>query len=129
MRPPRPAAPTYLWVLGNDGSGARGASKGMSFKDVARTFLWRMPGNRCRAAMDRGSFSRGMAGCFSLLLIAATRSCHRIPTQDVGKILRLNDDGSIPKDNPFVGKAGHKPEIFSLGHRTILGLYHPSDDR
>jgi aldose sugar dehydrogenase len=44
------------------------------------------------------------------------------PDSDVGKILRLNDDGSIPKDNPFVGKPGHKPEIFSLGHRTVLGL-------
>jgi aldose sugar dehydrogenase len=41
---------------------------------------------------------------------------------DVGKILRLNDDGTIPKDNPFVGKAGAKPEIYSLGHRTVLGL-------
>jgi len=41
---------------------------------------------------------------------------------DVGKILRLNDDGSIPKDNPFVGKTGAKPEIYSLGHRTVLGL-------
>ena len=41
---------------------------------------------------------------------------------DVGKILRLNDDGTIPKDNPFVGKAGAKPEIYSWGHRTVLGL-------
>jgi glucose/arabinose dehydrogenase len=41
---------------------------------------------------------------------------------DVGKILRLNDDGSIPKDNPFAGQAGRKPEIYSLGHRTVLGL-------
>jgi glucose/arabinose dehydrogenase len=41
---------------------------------------------------------------------------------DVGKILRLNDDGSIPKDNPFAGRAGAKAEIYSLGHRTVLGL-------
>jgi glucose/arabinose dehydrogenase len=41
---------------------------------------------------------------------------------DVGKILRLNDDGSIPQDNPFVGQAGKKPEIYSYGHRTVLGL-------
>ncbi len=39
-----------------------------------------------------------------------------------GKILRLMDDGSIPKDNPFVGKAGAKPEIYSYGHRNSLGL-------
>jgi glucose/arabinose dehydrogenase len=44
----------------------------------------------------------------------------------VGKILRLNDDGSVPKDNPFVGQAGKKPEIFTMGHRTVLGLtLHP----
>jgi glucose/arabinose dehydrogenase len=37
-----------------------------------------------------------------------------------GKIVRINRDGSIPKDNPFVGKAGAKPEIWSYGHRNIL---------
>ena len=43
-----------------------------------------------------------------------------------GKVLRLNDDGSVPADNPFVGKAGYKPEIFTLGHRSTLGLaVHP----
>src|SRR5262245_29905997 len=47
-------------------------------------------------------------------------------SKDFGKILRLNDDGSIPKDNPFVGRAGYRPEIYSYGHRTILGLtLHP----
>jgi glucose/arabinose dehydrogenase len=43
-----------------------------------------------------------------------------------GKILRLRDDGSVPPDNPFVGKAGYKPEIYSLGHRNQQGLaIHP----
>lgn len=40
---------------------------------------------------------------------------------DLGKTVRLNPDGSIPKDNPFVGKAGARPEIWSYGHRNILG--------
>jgi aldose sugar dehydrogenase len=40
----------------------------------------------------------------------------------VGKTLRLNDDGSIPADNPFVGRAGAKPEIFTYGHRNGYGL-------
>jgi glucose/arabinose dehydrogenase len=49
------------------------------------------------------------------------------PMNDAGKILRLNDDGSIPKDNPFVGRAGYRPEIYSIGHRTVLGLaFHPT---
>jgi glucose/arabinose dehydrogenase len=39
-----------------------------------------------------------------------------------GKTLRLNDDGSIPNDNPFVGKAGYRPEIFTTGHRNPQGL-------
>lgn len=39
-----------------------------------------------------------------------------------GKILRLNDDGSVPADNPFVGHAGKLPEIWSYGHRNPQGL-------
>ena len=43
-----------------------------------------------------------------------------------GKILRLRDDGSVPPDNPFAGRSDYRPEIFSLGHRNILGLIiHP----
>jgi len=43
-------------------------------------------------------------------------------TSDLGKIVRLNDDGSVPKDNPFVGRANARPEIYSLGHRNPQGL-------
>lgn len=39
-----------------------------------------------------------------------------------GKILRMRDDGGLPPDNPFVGKTGYKPYIFSMGHRNQLGL-------
>jgi len=39
-----------------------------------------------------------------------------------GKLLRLRDDGTVPSDNPFVGRAGYKPEIYSMGHRNQLGL-------
>jgi glucose/arabinose dehydrogenase len=43
-----------------------------------------------------------------------------------GKILRVRDNGSVPPDNPFVGRAGYRPEIYSLGHRNSLGLIvHP----
>jgi glucose/arabinose dehydrogenase len=38
---------------------------------------------------------------------------------DLGKIIRINPDGSIPKTNPFVGKAGARPEIWSYGHRNV----------
>jgi len=54
-----------------------------------------------------------------------------MPPQDpmnlAGKTLRLKDDGTVPPDNPFVGKAGYRPEIYTLGHRNILGLaVHPT---
>ena len=38
-----------------------------------------------------------------------------------GKIVRINKDGSAPKDNPFVGRAGALPEIWSIGHRNLQG--------
>ena len=38
-----------------------------------------------------------------------------------GKIVRINKDGSVPADNPFVGKAGALPEIWSIGHRNLQG--------
>ena len=43
-----------------------------------------------------------------------------------GKVLRLNDDGTVPPDNPFVDRTGYRPEIYTLGHRNTLGLIvHP----
>jgi glucose/arabinose dehydrogenase len=43
-----------------------------------------------------------------------------------GKILRLRDDGTVPSDNPFVNRAGYRPEIYTLGHRNTLALIvHP----
>lgn len=43
-------------------------------------------------------------------------------TRDCGKIYRLNDDGSIPKDNPFVGQAGAKEAIYTYGNRNPQGM-------
>jgi glucose/arabinose dehydrogenase len=40
----------------------------------------------------------------------------------LGKIIRVKDDGAVPDDNPFKGRAGAKPEIFSYGHRNTQGL-------
>ncbi len=43
-----------------------------------------------------------------------------------GKVLRLNDNGKVPADNPFTGRSDARPEIFSMGHRDQLGLtVHP----
>jgi glucose/arabinose dehydrogenase len=46
--------------------------------------------------------------------------------QDNGKVIRLDPDGSVPEDNPFVGTAGARSEIFSYGHRNPQGMaIHP----
>jgi glucose/arabinose dehydrogenase len=45
----------------------------------------------------------------------------------LGKIVRINKDGSIPKDNPFVGTPGVRPEIWSYGHRNVqAAALHPT---
>ena len=44
----------------------------------------------------------------------------RLLDSHFGKIVRINADGSVPADNPFVGRAGARPEIWSSGHRNIL---------
>jgi glucose/arabinose dehydrogenase len=45
----------------------------------------------------------------------------------LGKIVRINPDGSIPKDNPFVSKEGVRPEIWSYGHRNVqAAILHPT---
>ena len=48
------------------------------------------------------------------------------PAQDMsgnlGKIVRLNDDGSVPADNPFASQGGIAAQVWSLGHRNVLGL-------
>ena len=54
----------------------------------------------------------------------------RVQAQDLksglGKIVRINTDGTIPKDNPFVGRADALPEIWSYGHRNVQGAFlHP----
>ena len=59
-----------------------------------------------------------------------TGNLERHPAQDLsthfGTIVRLMDDGSVPRDNPFVGDANVRPEIWSYGHRNPQGLaFHP----
>lgn len=46
------------------------------------------------------------------------------PSVDLGKIVRLNDDGTVPADNPFAGRPNFKPEVYTLGHRNEQGLFY-----
>jgi glucose/arabinose dehydrogenase len=66
-----------------------------------------------------------------LFLAAGDHFTHRDQAQNLsnhlGKIVRIAADGSVPNDNPFVGRDGAKPEIWSYGHRNPQGLaMHPS---
>ena len=48
------------------------------------------------------------------------------PSSHLGKIVRIRDDGTVPDDNPFVGREGYKPNLYTIGHRNPLGLtIHP----
>ena len=48
------------------------------------------------------------------------------PDQHGGKILRINEDGTVPSDNPFLDRRGYLPEIFALGIRNAIGMaFHP----
>ena len=59
----------------------------------------------------------------TLFVTQGDRFNHRHAAQDLsvgfGKVMRINPDGSVPPDNPFVGRAGVQPEIWSYGHRNV----------
>jgi glucose/arabinose dehydrogenase len=68
-----------------------------------------------------------------LLFITAGERHQGAPAQDptgtLGKIVRINPDGSIPPGGPFAGTAGARPEIWTLGHRNPYGLVFARDGR
>jgi glucose/arabinose dehydrogenase len=80
----------------------------------------------------RGHFGhRLILGRDGTLFITSGERMRFDPAQDLssnlGKIVRINRDGSIPKDNPFVGKPNARGDIWTLGHRNILSVaMHPS---
>jgi len=134
--PPTPgAAPAPPAQPGARGAGpasvystalARGRFDGKALVDVKEIFV-----AEPFMALSGGDASRLLFAPDGTLFMSSSH--HRDekgpqdPMNDAGKVLRLNDDGTIPKDNPFVGKAGYRPEIYSMGHRTVLGLaFHPT---
>ena len=66
----------------------------------------------------------------TLFITQGDRFSYREQVQDlssgIGKIVRINTDGTVPRDNPFVGRAGARPEIWSSGHRNVqAAALHP----
>jgi len=104
---------------------ARGRLKGMALEDVRDIFVansWSTSTTNFggRIAFDKNGLL--------YLTVGERQEQERAQKGDDhgGKVLRLRDDGSIPPDNPFIGKAGYKPEIYTLGHRSPQGLaLHP----
>ncbi len=96
---------------------ARGRLDGAGLSDVQDLFVsdWStvLGGSRIAFAKD---------GTIFMTTGAAFGNLAQDTNSDYGKVLHLKDDGSIPSDNPFVGRAGYKPEIYTLGHRDQLGL-------
>ncbi len=101
---------------------ARGRFDGSSVTDVRdliETDRWDGAGSAARVTFGRD-------GMLYLATGAANGNYAQEPGSLNGKVLRLRDDGTVPSDNPFVGRAGYRPEIYTLGHRNQLGLaVHP----
>ena len=98
---------------------ARGRWNGNKLVDIQDLFVSDARIGASRVAFDRAGFLYWVIGGPPG---PADAMASQDPTQHTGKILRLRDDGTVPESNPFVGRAGYKPEIFSLGHRNSLGL-------
>ena len=83
------------------------------------------------AQTHEGGLVPGMPMIFApdgtiIMVIGAAEEEGQDPGTHNGKAIRINDDGSIPDDNPFVNRRRYLPDIFSLGHRNMLGLaVHP----
>jgi aldose sugar dehydrogenase len=107
---------------------ARGRLEGNSLTDVRELFQSEVHFDNAASA-SRVVFGRDGMLYMSIggATVAGQSDKHgQDPAYYSGKIIRLRDDGSVPPDNPFVGKPGYKPEIYSLGHRNQLGLFvHP----
>ena len=121
----------YLsWVEAGDG-GTRGAvvgrarfnfsESGPSLSDLQ--VVWRQQPKMTGG----GHFSHRIAfGPDGKLYISSGERQHFDPAQDMtgnlGKVVRLNDDGSVPADNPWSARGGVTAQIWTLGHRNLLGL-------
>ena len=114
---------------------ARGRLDGGTLSEVRDIFVadaWETGGNLAGRIMfgPDGSLYVTVGDRDRLCCNGTDDNSLRLKAQDlnnhVGKVLRIRDDGSVPKDNPFVGRTDAKPEIFTYGHRNTYGLaFHP----
>ncbi len=113
---------------GPDGVGtevARGKLVGNRIEGAEVLFKQSPKGNTGRHFGSRLVFDR--AGFLYITLgDRGEQERAQLPDDHAGSVIRLHDDGKLPKDNPFVGKQGWKPEKFTLGNRNMQGAaFHP----
>ena len=102
---------TFTLALG------RGRYEGTGLSNVQELYA----GDPVRTGGSRLAFAPD--GLLYITVGGAGRSPDAQATNTIyGKVLRLKDDGTVPADNPWVGKAGSRPEIYSIGHRDHHGL-------
>jgi glucose/arabinose dehydrogenase len=95
---------------------ARGRWDGSALRDTADVFV---------AGAETTGGARLAFGGDGMLYVSAGGggdSHPQDPSSHGGKVLRLTPNGRVPQDNPFVGREGYRPEIYTLGHRSTLGL-------
>ena len=97
---------------------ARGRWDGTALADVRDIFSAIQGGNASRIVFGKDGMLYMTVGIGDPPEAARAQD----PNDLAGKVLRLRDDGSVPPDNPFVGRTGYRPEIFTMGHRNALGL-------
>lgn len=99
------------------------ASQGKpDFQHYGGKILWLPDGTLLLSVGDSGNPPVAIGGALGRLQAQKLDS-------HIGKILRLRDDGTAAPDNPFVGRAGARPEVFTYGHRHIQGLARFPDGR
>jgi glucose/arabinose dehydrogenase len=112
---------------------ARGRLDGMTLTDVHEIFVadaWEPGGALAgRAAFGPDGMVYLAVGDRDRFVTTDDNSARMLAqdlANDAGKVLRIRDDGGIPADNPFVGRADAKPEIYTYGHRNVYGFaWHP----
>ena len=92
------------------------------FQHYGGKILWMPDGTMLLSVGDGGNPPVAIDGALSRLQAQKLDS-------HIGKVLRLRDDGTAPPDNPFVGRAGARPEIYTAGHRHVQGLARHPDGR
>ncbi len=106
--------------------GARGRLEGNALKDLEVIFRAQPKTNGGRHFGSRLVFANDGSLYISLGDRGSFMRESQNPANHIGTVVRLNDDGSVPDDNPFIGQADKRQEIFSYGHRNVQGMtLHP----